>query len=252
MPQQTFVSPPPVPATSHNPPPGFQNAPGPAANPFFPGVPPQQPGRGKRRLLIALLAVIVAAGAGVGVALGTGGSKGGGKGTTGTNANQTSAAFTALLKRVPANIRSTCTDITAKVAPVAQPFVATLADCHTTVGGDAVIIDYRTLNGDAAAIKHYRTDLLGLGGANHSPGNCQTFDSTDPSLQGKRGYAQVVDAPPLVGALWCDGDGTLWYLQSDAVGQKPIMTELRTSSPGGGQAGAEARYANLVQIAPTS
>lgn len=245
VPQQTFVSPPPVPATSQNPPPGYQHAPGPAPTPFFPGVPPQQPGRGKRRLLIALLAVIVVAGAGVGVALGTGGSKGGGGGTT-------SAAFTALLKRVPASIRSSCTDITAKVAPVAQPFVATLADCHTTVGGDAVIIDYRTLNGDAAAIKHYRTDLLGLGGTHHSPGNCQTFQSTDAGQHGTRGYSQVVDAAPLVGALWCDGDGTLWYLQSDAVGQKPIMTELRTSSPGGGQAGAEARYANLVQIAPTS
>jgi serine/threonine protein kinase len=247
-PQQTFVTHPPAP-------PGYQQAPGPAGTPFFPGVPPHQPKRGKRRLLIALLAVIVAAGVGVGVVLGTGGSKGSGTGAASSSPSSTSgqapAAFTALLDRVPQNIRSSCTDITAKVAAPAQPFVATLADCHTTVGGESVIIDYRTLHGDAAAIKHYRTDLLGLGGTHHSPGNCQTFDSTDPTHQGTRGFAQAINQPPLVGELWCDTDGTLWYLQSSpGAGQLPIMTEVRAAS-GGGHAGAEARYANLVTIAPT-
>ncbi len=116
-----------------------------------------------------------------------------------------------------------------------------------------MVIDYRTLKGDSAAIQHYRTDLLGLGGSHHSPGNCQTFDSTDPSQHGTRGFSQVVNQPPLVGALWCDTDGTLWYLQSSpAAGKAPIMTELRTSKPGGGHAGAEARFDNLQAIAPTS
>ncbi|HEX4017078.1 MAG TPA: hypothetical protein VHX15_10105, partial [Frankiaceae bacterium] len=100
-------------------------------------------------------------------------------------------------------------------------------------------------------IEGYRTDLLGLGGANHSPGNCQTFDSTDPTQQGKRGFSQVVNASPLVGALWCDTDGTLWYLQSDPGSQKPIMTELRTAADTG-HAAAEARYNILIEIAPTS
>lgn len=233
-------------------PPAYLNAPGPPSTPYFPAVPPQQPKRGKRRLLIALLAVIVAAGVGVGVALGTG-SGAGGKGTSGSGSSQRSSAFTALLDRVPQNIRSSCTDISATgITPPAKPYVATLADCHTTAGGDAVIIGYRTLHGDAAAIKRYRTVLLGLGGTHHSPGNCQTFDSTDPTHHGTRGFAQAVDQPPLVGELWCDSDGTLWYLQSSpGSGKLPMMTEVR-AAPGGGHAGAEARYANLVTIAPTT
>ncbi len=69
--------PPPGPPMS----PGYQQAPGPAATPHLPGGPAQQPKRGKRRLLIALLAVIVAAGAGIGIVLGTGSKSKGSPGT---------------------------------------------------------------------------------------------------------------------------------------------------------------------------
>jgi tRNA A-37 threonylcarbamoyl transferase component Bud32 len=246
--RETLPAPPPGPPAQ--PPVAPLPPPGPSATPYLRGAAPHQPKRGKRRLLIALLAVIVVAGAAIGIALGAS-SKG--KGSGGSSADSHETPFAVLLDRVPQNIRGTCADITAKVTLVAQPFVAILADCHTTVGGEAVIIDYRTLKGDAAAIQHYRTDVQGLGGTNHSPGNCQTFDSTDPSQHGSRGFSQLVNQAPLVGALWCDTDGTLWYLQSSpAAGKAPILTELRTSSPGGGHAGAEARYNNLLAIAPTS
>jgi serine/threonine protein kinase len=251
-PQHTPAAPNTPPPSS--PPPAYPPAhlQGPAPTPFFPGVPPQEPKKGKRRLLIAVIAVLIAAGVGAAVVLGTSsGSKnaGGGGGST---ASQAPSAFTALLDRVPQEVRSSCKDITNKIAVPAQPFIQTLADCHVTVNGAVLTVDYRTLVGNDAAIQHYRTDLLGLGGAHHSPGNCQTLQTTDPTQQGTRGFSQVVDQPPLVGALWCDLDGTLWYLQSSpASGNLPIMTEVRRGSsqkppdpPG--------RYANLMAVAPTS
>jgi serine/threonine protein kinase len=241
-PQQTFVTNPPAA-------PVYQNAPVPSATPFFPGVPPRQPERGKRRLLIALLAVIVAAGVGVAVVLGTGSSDSSSKGA---DSNQRSAAFTALTARVPQSVRGSCKDITSQVPPDTRAFVQVLTDCDTTVNGAAVSIHYRTLLGDDVAIKRYRTAHLGLGGSHHSPGTCMTFQTTDPALQGTRGFAQVVNQPPLVGALWCDTNGTLWYLQgSPASGNLPIMTEVFTRGTIT-LADAPKRYANLTAVAPTS
>lgn len=244
--------PPPNAAGGYPPAPGYppSNAQAPGATPFYPGAPPQQPKRGKHRLLIALLALIVAAGAAVGIVLGTKSSgKGSGSGTaSGTN----SAAFVALVDRLPPIVRSTCKDITGQIDPSARQFIATLAECTPTANGTAVTTDYRTLKGDEATIQQYRTVRLGLGGSHHSPGNCQTLQSTNPNLHGSRGFAQPVDAPPLVGGLWCDtADGTLWYLQtSPASGNLPIMTEMRTPHASG-PAGAPQRYANLMAVVPT-
>ncbi len=222
---------------------------GPSPTPFFPGVPSPQPKRTKRRALIALLTlVVVAAGAAAAaVILGTGS-----KGSNASSSTQASADFTALLARVPQNVRGSCKDISSRLPADVTSSVQVLTDCETTVNGSAVTINYRTLKGDDAAIKRYRTVHLGLGGVHHSPGNCVTFASTDPTHQGTHGFAQAVNQPPLVGALWCDTNGTLWYLQSSpASGNLPMMT---TVIPRGTVTLADAaqRYANLAAVAPTS
>ncbi len=242
------AQPPPPARYPSTPPPAYPpSPPGPSPTPFFPGVPPQQPQRTKRRALIALLALVVAAGVAAAVILGTGS-----KGSNGTSSTQASADFNALLARVPQNVRGSCKDISSQLPADVTSSVQVLTDCETTVNGSAVTINYRTLMGDDAAIKQYRTVHLGLGGTHNSPGNCMTFTSTDPNLHGTHGFAQAVNAPPLVGALWCDTNGTLWYLQtSPASGNLPMMT---TVIPRGTITLAEApqRYANLAAVAPTS
>ena len=238
------------------PPPGYQNAAAAPRRPrSFRGVPPQQPGPGKRRLLIALLAVIVAAGAGVGVALGTGGSKGGGKGATGDERRRKPRRRS---RRCSTGCRRTCAAPATTSPPrsrrCAQPFVATLADCH----------DHRRRRRRHHRLPHPERRRSAIQALPHRPAGPRRGPITPratarrstapiPSLHGHARLRRGRQRPPLVGALWCDHDGTLWYLQSDAVGQMPIMTKSRTSIAGSRprrRGGALRRIS--VQSRPTS
>ncbi len=257
--RETMLAPPP-PQRQYQPPPPPPYAPGPpqhpqSPTPFFPGVPPQQHKHTKRNVLIALLVLVVAGGAAAGIILGTK-SKGNASkaktpvGSTGTTPSA-GADYNALLTRVPPSVRGACADATSQLASAVTSFVQVLARCKTTVNGAALTIEYRALLGDADNITTYRTTRLGLGGSDHSPGDCKDLLSTNPNLHGSRGFAENVNSPPLVGGVWCDTNGTLWYLQTTpASGHLPTMT---TVFPDAGSAGTpQARYANLEAVAPTS
>ncbi len=229
-----------------------QYQPPPAATPYFPGVPPQPAKHTKRNVLITLLVLVVAAGAAVGIILGTG-SKGNGPAASSSSggASQVSANFSALLTRVPQSVRGSCTDISDQLPKEVKSFVQVLASCRTIVNGSAVTIQYRTLLGDANNIKVYRTSRLGLGGSLNSPGDCQNLLSTNPNLHGTHGYAENVNSPPIVGGVWCEFDGTLWYLQSSpASGNLPIMTGLMFTQASALQ--PQKRYSDLESVVPTS
>jgi serine/threonine protein kinase len=241
----------------YQPPPGQGGYPGQpqSPTPFYSGTPSQQQKHTKRNVLIALLVLIVAGGAAAGIILGTKSNGSGSKANTkgGSNGNTSAAAanFSALLTRVPQSVRSACTDDTAQLPSNAKPFVQVLARCKTIVNGAAVAIEYRTLLGDANNIRIYRMTHLGLGGSLHSPGDCKDFLSADPNLHGTRGFAENVNSPPLIGGVWCNTDGTLWYEQtSQASGHLPMMTKV---VPDAGNAGPpQTRYTNLEAVAPTS
>jgi serine/threonine-protein kinase len=259
---QQYQGQPPQQPAYQGPPPGYQGPPG--ATPFYPGGAPPQGNRGKRKVWFALLAVVVVAAIIVAAVLGLS-SKGGGKSNAGgpttggptsspssTGGTQGSANFTAILARIPQSVRGSCQDITGKLPSNVKSFVQTLVECRTTVNGSAVTVQYRTLLGDANNITVYRTSHLGLGGSLNSPGDCKDFLSTNPNLHGTHGFAENVNSPPLVGGVWCENDGTLWYQQtSPAPGNLPLMTVVRLPTPNVPPQ-AQARYANLETVAPTS
>jgi hypothetical protein len=212
---------------------------------FTPVLPQQrlEPPRKRHRAVAVVAAVAVLAAAGAVIGLTAGGGGGGGS-------SKPSAAYQALLTRLPADVRGSCKDVTGQLAAEAKPYVITSTECASTVSGRRLSIDYRTLGGDAAAIKRYRTEVLQLGGRHHSPGNCMTFQSTDTSLSGTSGFAQTVTTTALSGALWCDKDGTLWYLQTaPASGNLPIITEVQTDA-GNALDQAPQRFNDLAAVAP--
>jgi hypothetical protein len=91
-----------------------------------------------------------------------------------------------------------------------------------------------------------------LGGSLNSPGDCKDFLSSNPNLHGTHGFAENVNSPPLVGGVWCENDGTLWYLQtSPASGNLPLMTKVQLKSANVPPT-PQARYANLEAAAPTA
>jgi serine/threonine protein kinase len=212
--------------------------------PSFP--PPDTPstrGPRRRRMGIAVLvAVVVATGAGVAIAV-----------TGGGGSSKPSAAYQALLARVPVGVRASCQDTTGRLSAPERPHVVTRAACSKSIDGRDLAVAYRSLNGDADAIHKYRAGVLRLGGKFNSPGNCLTFQSTDTSIPlGTRGFAQNVESPLVTGTLWCEKDGTLWYLQASAKpGHLLILTEAQTSA-GGAQAQAPQRFLDLGAVAPAS
>ena len=208
-------------------------------------------------MLIALLALIVAGGAVAGILLATkskssGSNAGNTNGGSNGGSSPASANFSALLARVPQSVRSSCTDISNQLPSDVKSFVQVLARCRTIVNGSAVMIEYRTLLGDADNIKVYRSAHLGLGGSHHSPGDCKDFLSGNPNLRGTHGFAEDVNSPPIVGGVWCDTNGTLWYLQAHpASGNLPIMTTMIFEAGTKGTTPQD-RYLNFEPVVPSS
>ena len=218
--------------------------PGPPIAPY--GTPPgHQPGpppgpRKSRRGLWIGLGVLVVAGAAAGIIAATGG----GSSSHGT------AAYSALLTRIPADVRGNCKDTTGELSAAEKPFVVTRASCTHDIDGRNLDIAYRTVPGSDATVQKFRNSVLQIGSTFHSRGDCLTFTSTDPAHHGTKGFGEDIVAPPLVGALWCDTDGTETYLPTNAApGHTRILTQVMTSA-GGGQAGAGQRVKDLVAVLP--
>ncbi len=208
--------------------------------PELPYVQPQHPKRPRKRFVAgALVAVAVLGGGAVAAVVSMGGS-------------DPPSAYTALVNRLPTAVRGTCSDGTKDLVASERPYVETRATCFPTISGRRLTMIYRTVKGDTATIKRYRSEVLHLGGLYHSPGNCMTFQSTDPTHNGTQGFGQEVHSPPVVGAVWCNKDGSFWYLQTaPAAGQLPIMTHL-TKEPTRGVASAPQRFADLEAVAPAA
>jgi serine/threonine-protein kinase len=208
------------------------------------GPTPPQPKRRRRWLVPTIIAAVALIAAAVIVVATAGGGK---KANTNAGTN-TSAAYSALLARLPASIRNSCQNSTATLSSAEQPHLAVRATCVATTGGHNLGINYRTVEGDTNTIANFRRSVLGLGGKNHPPGDCMAF--TGPMI-GLRGYAGDISSGTVQGSVWCDNDGTLWYLQtSPGSGNLPILTEVKTSL-GNAQALAEQRFADLASVAPS-
>jgi serine/threonine protein kinase len=204
---------------------------------------PTQPTQGpkKRRWLIwAAAVVLLAAPGGVAAVVASGGGS-----------TKPTADYTALLQRVPTAVRTGCTDTTKQLDAAELPYVISRATCTHTIGSRDLTVAYRSLRNNETMIKKYRGDVLQLGGTYSSAGNCQTLTSSDPTgTQGPKGFSQGV-AQVITGSVWCNLDGSLWFLQLNTTpGHQPVMTELH-SSVGAAKADAPQRYADLEAIAPT-
>ena len=226
--------------------------PGPPPPPYGgpPGYPPGPPAPKKksRRGLWIGLGVFVVAGAAAGVIAAMSGGKSG-AGTNGTSGNAT-AAYSALLTRIPAGVRANCKDTTGQLSAAEKPFVVTRASCTDSIGGRHLDIAYRVVPGSDSTVQKFRNSVLQIGASFHSHGDCLTFTSTDPAHQGTKGFGEDIDSPPLVGALWCDKDGTETYFPTNAApGHTRILTQVTTSA-GGGQAGAGQRVNDLIAVLP--
>ncbi len=227
--------PPAAPPPYQPPPPPYQ--PTPAYQPPYYGGGPQ-PRKSRKGLWIGIAAAVVVAGAGAGVAVAL----------TSGSSSKPAPEYQALLARLPSNVQPSCDDTTAQLGKEA-PFVIARARCTATDGGRRFYIFYRALNGDAATMQRYRDSGLGLTTARYSAGNCKTLTSAGSSAVGTRGYSELVNDGQLAGAVWCDRDGTLFYLPATTPdGKPPIMTK---SQPIAGQPSAtpEQRYADLVAVA---
>ncbi len=218
------------------------------AFPPRPGSPPPQPYDGgssgpprrrrRRGLVIVAAAIVVLAAAGAVVGL-----------TTGGGTKKPIAPYDALLTRIPQDVRGSCKNNISSLTPNSRPFVVAKIACNRTIDGRQLSVTYRAVAGDTAAVTTYRT-MLGLGGSNHSPGNCMTFVSTDPNSHGTKGFGQIVQTSSLAGGVWCDMDGTLWYLQSTPARGHPVtITEVHTSA-GNAQEQAPRRFSDLEAVAP--
>jgi serine/threonine protein kinase len=209
---------------------------------FPPPVSPSAPAPRRRRLAIAVLAaVVVAAGAGVAIAV-----------TGGGGSSKPSADYQALLARVPVGVRASCQDTTGQLSAPELSHVVARAACSKSIDGRDLTVHYRSLKGDANTIHKYRLGVLQLGGQFNSPGNCVTFQPTDTSIPlGIRGFAQNVVSPEVTGTLWCEKDGTLWYLQASAKPGHPLILTAAHTSAGGAQAQAPQRFFDLGAVAPT-
>ena len=189
--------------------------------------------------MVAGLVVLGGAGAGVAVAVSGGGS------------SKPSSDYEALVARLPSQVRPNCDDTTSQLGSE-RPFVIARARCTSTVGGRKFFIFYRALNGDAATMQRYRDNGLGLTNVRYSPGDCSTFTTTDPSQQGTHGFAELVNNGQLAGAVWCDKDGTLFYLPATTPsGKAPIITK---SQPIAGQPSStpQQRFSDLGAVAASN
>ena len=80
----------------------------------------------------------------------------------------------------------------------------------------------------------------------------RTSSAAIRTLQGTHGFAENVNSPPIVGGVWCDKTGTLWYLQAHpASGNLPIMTTMIFEA---GTAGTtpQDRYLKFEPVVPSS
>ncbi len=220
----------------------------PSAVPPPPGPPPvpanavpSQPKRSRRKWWVALLAVLVVGGVAGGVIAATSG--GGGE-------SKDAAQYDALLQRIPADVRQGCENTTDQLSAAEKPYVVTRASCVHVIDGRRLTIAYRTVPGDDTHVQKYRNSVLHIGASFHSPGNCLTFQTTDPKLHGSKGFGQDIVWKPLVGAIWCDFDGTQTYFPTNsAPGHTRIMTQVMTSA-GGGVQGVSQRVEDLVAVVP--
>jgi hypothetical protein len=216
---------------------------------------------------IGVLGVIVFAGAGAGLAIGLSGGSSGDKTASGppshapvtsapvtpSAAAQASPAYTALLQRLPVGVPPGCTDTTAQIAAEEKASVQTQASCTHTLPEARLSITYRAVRGTADEVTAFRRHVLGLGGSNNGPGDCRTLQSTPGGPLGKNGFAQTYAEGSFHGWVWCNRgntDATMWYLQTaPAKGLQPILTEVRTTLPGGATTG-QLRVNDLMIVAP--
>jgi eukaryotic-like serine/threonine-protein kinase len=233
------------------------------------GAPPQPPAKSRRSLWLAIAGIVILAGGGVGIALGLSGghSKDNSAVDTPTStapsstptsattnpAATGSAAFVALVSRVPSAVAPTCTDTVAQLSAAQKPHVETQATCSLKLSGRTLVVLYQTVKGDAAAVTSYRMSVLKLGGANHHGGDCLTLQPTTSEGIGNVGLAQDTDVANIPSRIWCSkdpGDGTLYDLENTAPsGSLRIMTQMLTTDPGG-VATAPQRLNDLATVAP--
>ncbi len=237
-------------------------APGPPAPlPPFPGPPARQRGRRRTGLIVAAVVVLAGAVAGVAVALSGGSKKAGAAPSPGTSdAGPSSSAvpaddpaYTALLARIPPAVAANCTDTSSTLSAAEKVRVPVRASCTASIAGAALQVAYRPIEGDANAVMGFRISVLKLGGNNHHGGDCLTLQLNPGQAESAVGFAQDLDVGNLHGRIFCSkdpADGTLWYLQAGApAGMARIMTEMRTSLPGG-TGTAQARLDELQAVAP--
>ena len=228
---------------------------------FSPALPPssppvnRQPGRSKRTLWLAVAAIVVLAGAGGGIALGLSGGSKHASATTAAphSAEPHSAAFSALLTRIPTAVAGSCKDTTAQLSAAEQPDVQTRASCSRSLPGRTLQVSYRAVKGTTDAVTAYRINVLKLGGQNHHGGSCLTLQPETPEGVGAVGFAKDLTIGTTPGRMWCSkdpADGSLWFLQNQApAGALRIMTELLTTVPGGVST-AQARFNDLAAVIP--
>jgi hypothetical protein len=217
-----------------------------------------RPGRSRRPLVAGGLALLLAA-AGLGTALALRGGDAsptaddaGGSPSAGTAASIGSpTSYDQLLEHIPAEIRSGCRDQTSELDAQSAAAVLVRAGCSSSVGEQGVQVLYDVVRGDTSVATDYRRSVLGIGGGNHAPGNCQTR-MRDPQFQdrsAKVGLYMPAGTTGLDVESWCDYSGHMYLLQPDPT--NAVFVSLQFDDDDGDISRQGDRYDALLAVRPT-
>ncbi len=202
--------------------------------------------------------VVLLAAAGVGGALVLRGGDGS-AGTGGASASPGVAAasvgpvttYDRLLQHIPSEIRAGCRDQSGELSSEQAADVAVRAGCSSTVGQQGVQVLYDVVRGDTTAATTYRRNVLGIGGDNHAPGNCETR-TRDPqfaSRSAKLGLYMPAGTTSLDVEAWCNYSGEMYLLQPDTA--NAVFVSLTLDGDDGNISRQQQRYDALLAVRPT-